>query len=126
MWVKGDRIAAITPDIPASHAHVAVTEAPLLVPGFVDTHTHGLGGRCHDIASTWAAPGETQRLLATTGTTSVLASLVFGGVPAAEMAATVAHLQSLVDKPPGDGAVLAGIHAGPLAHCMPPLPLVIR
>lgn len=68
-------------DLQATHGG-GVTRCYLLVPGFVDIHTHGRGG-AEDMADFWLCPEYTTRTLPGMGTTSVLASMVFccGQVP---------------------------------------------
>lgn len=109
IWTKGERIAGLTRSIPDSCKTVPLVEAALVLPGFVDIHTHGLGG-CQDVSDTWSRPEHTQMLLALSGTTSFLASLVFKGVEVPSE--VVATLHRILGKAPICGAVLEGIHAG--------------
>ena len=89
-----------TSDLPAGF-DAEVQYVPLILPGLVDVHCHGAGGR------TFSADAEGARLAAghhaTQGTTSVLASLV--SAPSQVLLEQIAALRDLV----ADGT-LAGLH----------------
>ena len=89
-----------TSDLPAGF-DAEVRNVPLILPGLVDVHCHGAGGR------TFSADAEGARLAAAhhskEGTTSVLASLV--SAPSQVLLEQIAALRDLV----ADGT-LAGLH----------------
>lgn len=94
----------------------------LLTPGFVDIHSHGLGG-AEDVVNYWKNPSFTQTRLPKTGTTSFLASIVFVGdiydkYKYTEMAKHMSSKNKFKF-----GAVMEGIHAeGPFVTnpgCLP-------
>ncbi|XP_062514677.1 N-acetylglucosamine-6-phosphate deacetylase-like isoform X2 [Corticium candelabrum] len=101
-------------------------DADLVIPGFVDIHTHGLGGAA-DAVSFWSNPEFTLSRLPRLGTTSCLATIVF---PPSETDSIIAQetrqvLQSLnvAMERPSHGAVLEGIHAeGPVINDCGALP----
>ncbi|CAK0870319.1 unnamed protein product [Prorocentrum cordatum] len=53
-----------------------VLETELLVPGFIDIHTHGIGGS-DEIRDFWRHPEVTQSKVVRYGTTSLLATMIF-------------------------------------------------
>ena len=86
----------------------------LVVPGFVDIHTHGRGGTAPDMADCWLDPAATTRVLPAMATTSVLASIVFccGDVDGKlERAGPIYAALSAARGKTGDGAVIEGVHA---------------
>eukprot|EP00930_Biecheleria_cincta_P087782 TRINITY_DN77014_c0_g1_i1.p1 TRINITY_DN77014_c0_g1~~TRINITY_DN77014_c0_g1_i1.p1 ORF type:complete len:457 (+),score=59.67 TRINITY_DN77014_c0_g1_i1:119-1489(+) len=126
-------------------------QADLVVPGFIDIHTHGVGGT-EEIGEFWQNPKYTLQRVVKYGTTSLLATLVFpkgtqasSAEPAAKrskfcgcdfgcscrgfapnVAASVplisAQLNEILGKT-GLGAVLEGIHAeGPIVETLGGLP----
>jgi N-acetylglucosamine-6-phosphate deacetylase len=107
-WVLGrlhlahGRIAQIDgqPCDPASN------NAPYLLPGFIDLHVHGGGGR--DImegSSAFATIARTHRRF---GTTSLLATTMTA--PNIEIASVLAELGDYCDSPLEDGARVLGVH----------------
>ncbi|XP_065176076.1 N-acetylglucosamine-6-phosphate deacetylase-like [Sycon ciliatum] len=102
------------------HQDSVLVEGELLVPGFVDIHTHGLGGTA-DAVDYWTVPGFTQKHLASMGTTSFLASVVFQK-DQSHMATVLKHLLPRIGEQ-GHGAILEGIHAeGPCVHDLGAMP----
>lgn len=106
------KIASVTTELPSAKVS-RVLEGDLVVPGFIDIHTHGLGGT-DSVLDYWTSDYTTTAMPAK-GTTSLLASVTF---PADEPQATRRTLESLRAKVgvvrPGQ-AVIEGIHAeGPL------------
>ncbi|CAI8032499.1 N-acetylglucosamine-6-phosphate deacetylase [Geodia barretti] len=109
---RGRSSAPVT-DYPTMHT-------PLLCPGFVDTHTHGLGG-AEDVVDFWLQPEHSQRLFPRYGTTSFLATVVLPRGHA-KTQATLDVLNERCGKT-GYGAVLEGIHAeGPVVNDLGGLP----
>lgn len=106
-WVRGriafgERIEAIE--------GVAVDapdpRAPYILPGFIDLHVHGGGGR--DIMEGGAAAGVVARLHARHGTTALLATTVTA--PADELEAVLTDLRAAcAERRPGEARVL-GVH----------------
>ena len=86
---------------------------PLLLPGCVDLHTHGVGG-ADDLADFWLNPEYTASRVPALGTTSFLASVVFGTDAEEGTRRVVAAISALAGAT-GHGAVCEGIHAeGPV------------
>ena len=121
-WVEtsGDRITGAGPGTPPAPVdrHLAGT----LVPGFVDTHSHGGGGASY----TSGDPGQAATVLATHrahGTTSMMASLVTDTIDRLEE--SVRSLAPLVHS-----GELVGLHLeGPWlseAHCGAHDPALLR
>jgi N-acetylglucosamine-6-phosphate deacetylase len=107
--VEGGKISGVF----RGHSSSPVTDYPtlrthLLCPGFVDTHTHGLGGS-EDVVDFWLHPEHSQRLFPRYGTTSFLATVVLPRGHARTQA-TLNTLNTSCGKT-GHGAVLEGIHA---------------
>eukprot|EP00048_Salpingoeca_helianthica_P018090 m.240660 g.240660 ORF g.240660 m.240660 type:complete len:402 (-) comp23526_c0_seq1:22-1227(-) len=93
-------------------------DAAIVIPGFVDIHTHGFGGT-DDVLTSWANPGHSQRIQAAQGTTSFLASLIFPHSASSEGASVRAMVETLRSRVgcTGHGAVLEGFHAeGPIIN----------
>lgn len=91
----------------------------LVVPGFVDIHTHGRGGTAPDMADCWLDPAATTRVLPAMATTSVLASVVFccGDIDGKlERAGPIYTALSTAIGRTGDGAVIEGVHAEGHVH----------
>jgi hypothetical protein len=105
-----------------------VTVCDVLLPGFVDIHTHGRGG-AFDMSEFWLNPDFTTSRLPAMATTSLLASMVFccGQVDGLSSKAmqTYAHLSGKVGKT-GAGAVIEGVHAEGATCDVDPPSLVSR
>ncbi|EGD76917.1 hypothetical protein PTSG_12700 [Salpingoeca rosetta] len=99
----------------------AVTlSAPLLLPGFVDIHNHGVGGS-HDVAYSWTNPEFTLSKLPANGVTTVLASLL--PMDRESYAASLDALLPVIAKPKPGHTRCAGIHAeGPVIRDAGALP----
>ncbi len=109
--------------------------ASLCIPGFVDIHTHGLGGTL-DVMEYWHQPEFSRARLARDGTTSVLASVIFDqdALETSYEACRVLHTVIPAHAPTGaadrgtgwrngSGAVIEGIHAeGPVVATLGGLP----
>lgn len=106
------KIAAVSTEMPTAKV-TRVLEGDLVVPGFIDLHTHGLGGTA-SVLEYWSSDYTTS-VLPSKGTTSLLASVTF---PADEPQATRKTLEALRQKVgvlQAGHAVIEGIHAeGPL------------
>ena len=83
--------------------------AHTVLPGFIDIHTHGLGGH-HDLVYSWTNPAFSLSRLPAKGTTSVLASLIFTK-DLSQTATVVAAVKAATGRT-DLGAVIEGIHAG--------------
>ena len=95
----------------------------LVLPGFVDIHTHGVGGSL-DVLKYWHTPDYSRNCYARAGTTSLLATVVFDesdlDVSFKACEALRACTQTWQD---GRGAVIEGIHAeGPIVATLGGLP----
>jgi len=86
VWLQGDKIAAVAPELPVPpDAEVIDAEGRVLMPGFVDCHTHACGP---------ATPlDEWERVLA--GATPAEIEKAGGGLPAAIHAARAATRKQL-------------------------------
>lgn len=106
------RIAAIT-GTPASEAEVLASALPRLLPGFIDLHVHGGGGR--DTMEAGDALPAIARLHARQGTTALLATTMTA--PAADLRAAMAAMgPHCRQRQPGMARVL-GVHLeGPFIH----------
>lgn len=99
--VAGERLVGLGAGVPTGRADLELA-GRWVIPGFVDMHVHGGGGRSFQTAS----PDDAAAIVAfhrNHGTTTMMASLVTASVPILERA--VAGLADLVD----DG-LLAGLH----------------
>lgn len=106
------KIASVATELPTTKV-TRVLEGDLVVPGFIDIHTHGLGGT-ESVLDYWTSDYTTS-VMPSKGTTSLLASVTF---PVDEPQATRRTIESLRSKVglvrPGQ-AVIEGIHGeGPL------------
>ncbi len=79
---------------------------PLLLPGFIDTHVHGGGGR--DIMEGGDAAGVVAREHARHGTTALVATTMTA--PIADIDAAFAALAPICNAPRGHGARVLGVH----------------
>jgi len=94
----------------------SVVHVHTLTPGFVDIHCHGYGGS-DNVYDFWANPDFSRRVCAASGTTSVIATLVFQRGPEAEARnqSVISKLNAVIGQLSMDGAVIEGIHAeGPI------------
>lgn len=105
--ILGDdgRIAGIRGE-PVPEAVARESAADLLLPGFVDLHVHGGGGR--DIMEGGDAAAQVARVHGQHGTTALLATTMTA--PAAEIAAAFAALAPAVGQRPQGGARILGVH----------------
>jgi N-acetylglucosamine-6-phosphate deacetylase len=100
--VQGGRIAAVEGEGVAA----PVEGAPLLLPGFVDTHVHGGGG--HDVMDGGDALPAIARLHARHGTTTLLATTMTA--PLAEIEAALRAAAAHCRRRPSGGARCLGVH----------------
>ena len=114
-----DLAAAEAASAAAAYKQTEVLHCNLATPGFVDIHTHGLGG-ASELIENWLHPRHTLSRLPARGTTSTLATVVPTDV---DLCSRIAQsVRDLVGRP-GYGAVLAGIHAeGPCVSSLGALP----
>lgn len=115
-------IVGVSKSLPAGlSSEEEVKHVPLITPGFVDIHTHGVGG-ADDVSETWTNPGFSQGIFPRQGTTSFLASVVFPRDTPDKTAAILSGLGARVGLT-GFGAVLEGIHAeGPIVNDLGAMP----
>jgi N-acetylglucosamine-6-phosphate deacetylase len=99
------RVAAITGNAIESQA-VRQANRQLILPGFVDLHVHGGGGR--DIMEGGDAAEQVARRHAAHGTTALLATTMTA--PLADLEAALATLQQICDRRPPDTARVLGVH----------------
>lgn len=105
-WVDGDiafddRIRAITPRAAPSGQRL-----PVMLPGFIDVHCHGGGGR--DIMQAGDAALTVARTHARHGTTSFLATTMTA--PAADIKAALQAVAQHMAQRPAGGARILGVH----------------
>ncbi|MBC3936520.1 N-acetylglucosamine-6-phosphate deacetylase [Undibacterium rugosum] len=105
-WVQGriefsEKIAAIHADKNAAEA-----ELPYILPGFVDLHVHGAGGK--DTMEAGDAVSVIARQHAKHGTTSLLATTMTA--PQADIEAALHAIRPLVDARPANSARVLGVH----------------
>lgn len=79
---------------------------PIIVPGFIDLHVHGGGGR--DVMDGGDAAREVARMHARTGTTSLLATTMTAPMP--DLRVAFRGLADVAARPPDDGARILGVH----------------
>ena len=99
------RIAAISGE-PQQEANVVHSGLPILLPGFIDLHVHGGGGR--DTMEGGDAVQQIARLHARHGTTALLATTMTA--PPEALAAALAALGPACDQRPAGGARVLGVH----------------
>jgi N-acetylglucosamine-6-phosphate deacetylase len=87
-------------------AKVRSGTAPLLLPGFIDTHVHGGGG--HDTMAGGEAMVHIARTHARHGTTALLATTMTA--PDEEIEAALKALAPHIAQRPAGGAVVLGVH----------------
>ena len=114
-------ITSITSTPPHVNSNVRTRSAPLIVPGFVDIHNHGVGG-AEDVVDYWNNPSYTLHRLARLGTTSVLSTVVFPDGQLERSKHTCQQISSCVNTTEY-GCVLRGIHGeGPIVATLGGLP----
>ena len=116
VMVQGDIITQVgegdTPPIDAEVRHVK--HSAYIIPGFVDIHNHGVGG-CEEVCDHWSVPEYSLQHLIKSGTTSVLASLIFSTKRPDAVLGCIRAIEERVGKATAGCAVIEGIHAeGPL------------
>ncbi len=99
------RIGSLTGDV-ISEAAARASGLPILLPGFVDTHVHGGGGR--DTMEGGDAVAEIARSHARHGTTAMLATTMTA--PAADLDHAFNGLASACRTRPASGARVLGVH----------------
>lgn len=103
--MRDGRITAITGDKVAD-AGVRDANLPIIIPGFVDLHVHGGGGR--DIMDGGDAAAQVARVHARTGTTSLLATTMTA--PVDDLRAAFSGLATVISSGIADGARILGVH----------------
>eukprot|EP00995_Heteronema_vittatum_P007880 NODE_303_length_1505_cov_370.941621_g218_i0.p1 GENE.NODE_303_length_1505_cov_370.941621_g218_i0~~NODE_303_length_1505_cov_370.941621_g218_i0.p1 ORF type:complete len:410 (+),score=110.38 NODE_303_length_1505_cov_370.941621_g218_i0:57-1286(+) len=112
--IEGDTIVKITDDQAQVPKGCPVVAAPIVMPGLVDIHNHGMGGH-PDMVHYWENPLYTAKAAARLGTTSLLATLVLPKETAAATHRLVDSLNQVVGKYHDDCAIIEGLHAeGPV------------
>ena len=91
---------------PVALEAVRDTRAPLILPGFVDLHVHGGGGR--DVMEGGDATRRVAELHARHGTTAMLATTMTA--PMADLEAAFAALSGVVAQRPARAARVLGVH----------------
>lgn len=111
-WLKGaievspeGRIASVN-GANLSEAAARDSHLPLLVPGFIDTHVHGGGGR--DIMEGGDAAAVVARKHARHGTTALVATTMTA--PIADIDAAFNAVAPVCRAPRGNGARVLGVH----------------
>jgi N-acetylglucosamine-6-phosphate deacetylase len=99
------RIASIAGH-PAEHARVRDGRRPIVLPGFIDLHVHGGGGR--DVMEGGDAAGRVAQQHARHGTTALLATTMTA--PAADLERAFASLAPLCKARQPGGARVLGVH----------------
>ena len=102
--IHDGRIAGI--DAEAAPTAEPAPGAPLVLPGFIDLHVHGGGGR--DVMDGGVACATLAALHARHGTTSLLATTMTA--PAADLEHAFAGIAAAMAAPAGRGARLLGVH----------------
>ena len=98
-------------------------DCDVCVPGFVDIHTHGVGG-AFDVMDYWKDPSYTQLAVVEHGCTSLLATVVFSDSSPENRLQCCAKLHKASGRQRDlRGAIIEGIHAeGPIIHSLGGLP----
>jgi N-acetylglucosamine-6-phosphate deacetylase len=111
-WITGalgmgadGRIATVTGE-PISESEARSSGEPLILPGFIDTHVHGGGGR--DIMEGGDAAAVVVREHARHGTTALVATTMTA--PMSDIDIAFAALAPVCKAPRGSGARLLGVH----------------
>jgi len=105
LCVKAGRVDGIT-GTPLAAAAVRAAERPIVLPGFIDLHVHGGGGR--DIMEGGDAAGRVAGLHARHGTTALLATTMTA--PLAEIRSALRALAPAIDQRAAGGARVLGVH----------------
>jgi N-acetylglucosamine-6-phosphate deacetylase len=92
--------------IPVPEQDVRASSQPLILPGFIDLHVHGGGGR--DVMEGGDAAAVIARRHAAHGTTSLLATTMTA--PLADLQAAFEGLRSVCAQPRRGGARILGVH----------------
>ena len=111
--------------------NTSVQTFPIIIPGFVDIHNHGVGG-AEDVIDYWNNPSYNLSRLAKQGTTSCLATVVFPDPGSGDIQnnskqnirskVTCDTISTIVNQN-GYGCVVRGIHAeGPVVATLGGLP----
>ena len=101
----GGRIAAISGEV-VETKHVRDSKRPIVLPGFIDLHVHGGGGR--DMMEGAEAVARAAELHAACGTTALLATTVTA--PADDLASAFHGIAPLFAQRRPDGARVLGVH----------------
>ncbi|PRP83165.1 N-acetylglucosamine-6-phosphate deacetylase-like [Planoprotostelium fungivorum] len=89
-------------------------ETDLVVAGFVDIHTHGVGGN-DELLEYWLYPEFSSSRVVKYGTTSIVASITFPKDDTKNIDDVIGTLVPMIGKPFPNRAVIDGIHAeGPI------------
>ncbi len=104
-WTPGGRIAAVA-GASLTPADARAGGQPLVLPGFIDLHVHGGGGR--DVMEGSDAALEIARRHAVHGTTSLLATTMTSPLP--ELESALRGLAPLCAGTPRGGARILGVH----------------
>jgi len=99
------RVAAISGQIVAD-AGVRDANLRVIIPGFIDLHVHGGGGR--DVMDGGDAAAQVARVHASAGTTSLLATTMTA--PMEDLRAAFAGLAAVTSSRSIDGAQILGVH----------------
>jgi N-acetylglucosamine-6-phosphate deacetylase len=99
------RVAAIVGE-PMDEADVRLAALPIVLPGFVDTHVHGGGGR--DTMEGGTAVGEIARVHAQHGTTAMLATTMTA--PTSDLDLAFHGMADACRTRPTGGARVLGVH----------------
>ena len=101
--------------------NIKMLRTPIIIPGHVDIHNHGVGG-ANDVIDYWNNPQYTLNRLARSGTTSVIATVVFPDNETSRSTNTCKSISECVNQD-GYGCVVRGIHAeGPIVATLGGLP----
>ena len=101
----GGRVARIS-GTPIDVRSVRDTAGPLILPGFIDLHVHGGGGR--DIMEGGDAAARVAQRHAAHGTTALLATTMTA--PMADLETAFAGLRPYCEQRPAHGARVLGVH----------------
>jgi len=97
-----------------AHPNAESHQAELVIPGFVDIHTHGVGGDT-ELLEYWLHPEFSSSRVVKYGTTSIVASITFPKDDLKNIDDVITTLVPLIGKPFPHRAIIDGIHAeGPI------------